>query len=118
MVLTDVQMLDTDGFTLLRLLRNLDIGNSKTIPIAVMTAFGDSNTGIYEKEGFVGCIHRSFNIHVLLTFLSSVMFQVKVSDADEFDFIPVYWRIRMIMCICCLWLSINPERKLRTWNQP
>ena len=86
MVLTDVQMPDTDGFALLRLLRNSDIGNSKTIPIAVMTARGDSNTDIYEKEGFVGCIHKPFNIHALLTFLSSVMSQAKVSDAGEFDF--------------------------------
>lgn len=86
MVLTDVQMPDTDGFALLRLLRNSDIGNSKTIPIAVMTARGDSNTEIYEKEGFAGCIHKPFNIHALLTFLSSVMSQAKVSDAGEFDF--------------------------------
>lgn len=86
MVLTDVQMPDTDGFALLRLLRNSDIGNSKTIPIAVMTARSDSNTEIYEKEGFVGCIHKPFNIHALLTFLSSVMSQAKVSDAGEFDY--------------------------------
>lgn len=86
MVLTDVQMPDTDGFTLLRLLRNSDIGNSRTIPIAVMTARGDSNTGIYEKEGFAGCIHKPFNMHALLTFLSSVMSQAKVSDTGEFDF--------------------------------
>ena len=86
MVLTDVQMPDTDGFALLRLLRISDIGNSKTIPIAVMTARGDSNTEIYEKEGFVGCIHKPFNIHALLTFLSSVMSQAKVSGAGEFDF--------------------------------
>ena len=86
MVLTDIQMPDTDGFALLRLLRNTDIGNSKTIPIAVMTARGDTNTGIYEKEGFAGCIHKPFNIHALLTFLSSVMSQAGVSDSDEFDF--------------------------------
>lgn len=86
MVLTDVQMPDTDGFALLRLLRNSDIGNSKTIPIAVMTARGDSNTGIYEKEGFAGCIHKPFNIHTLLTFLSSVMSQARVPNAGEFDF--------------------------------
>ena len=86
MVLTDVQMPDTDGFALLRLLRNSDIGNSKTIPIAVMTARGDSNTGIYEKEGFAGCIHKPFNMHALLTFLSSVISQAKVSDTGEFDF--------------------------------
>lgn len=86
MVLTDVQMPDTDGFALLRLLRNSDIGNSKTIPIAVMTARGDSNTGIYEKEGFAGCIYKPFNMHALLTFLSSVISQAKVSDTGEFDF--------------------------------
>lgn len=86
MILTDVQMPDTDGFAILKLLRNSDIGNSRTIPVAVMTARGDGNSGIYEKEGFAGCIHKPFNIHVLLTFLSSVMSQAKVSDAGEFDF--------------------------------
>lgn len=85
-VLTDVQMPDTDGFTLLRLLRNSDIGNSRTIPVAVMTARGDGNSGIYEKEGFAGCIHKPFNIHALLTFLSTVMSQTKISQTGDFDF--------------------------------
>ena len=86
MVLTDVQMPDTDGFALLRLLRNSDIGNSRTIPVAVMTARGDGNSGIYEKEGFTGCIHKPFNIHALLTFLSTIMSQIKVSQTGDFDF--------------------------------
>ena len=85
-VLTDLQMPDTDGFALLRLLRNSDIGNSRTIPIAVMTARGDGNSGIYEKEGFAGCIHKPFNIHALLTFLSTVMSQTKISQTGDFDF--------------------------------
>ena len=86
MVLTDVQMPDTDGFALLRLLRNSDIGNSRTIPVAVMTARGDGNSGIYEKEGFAGCIHKPFNIHALLTFLSIIMSQTKISQTGDFDF--------------------------------
>ena len=86
MVLTDVQMPDTDGFALLRLLRNSDIGNSRIIPVAVMTARGDGNSGIYEKEGFTGCIHKPFNIHALLTFLSTIMSQIKVSQTGDFDF--------------------------------
>lgn len=49
-VLTDVQMPETDGFGLLKLLRNLDIGNSRSIPVAVMTARSDGNTGIYERK--------------------------------------------------------------------
>ena len=85
-VLTDVQMPDTDGFALLRLLRNSDIGNSRTIPVAVMTARGDGNSGIYEKEGFAGCIHKPFNINALLTFLSTVMSQTKISQTGDFDF--------------------------------
>lgn len=86
MILTDVQMPDTDGFALLKLLRNSDIGNSRTIPVAVMTARGDGNSGIYEKEGFAGCIHKPFNIHALLTFLSTIMSQIKISQTGDFDF--------------------------------
>ena len=86
MILTDVQMPDTDGFALLKLLRNSDIGNSRTIPVAFMTARGDGNSGIYEKEGFSGCIHKPFNIHALLTFLSTIMSQTKVSQTGNFDF--------------------------------
>lgn len=86
MILTDVQMPETDGFGLLKLLRNSDIGNSKTIPVAVMTARGDGNTGIYEEEGFAGCIHKPFNIHSLLTFLSTVMSQTLVPTNCDFEF--------------------------------
>ena len=85
-VLTDVQMPDTDGFGLLKLLRNSDIGNSRTVPVAVMTARSDGNSGIYEKEGFAGCIHKPFNIHALLTFLSTIMSQIRVPQTGNFDF--------------------------------
>ncbi|MBC5607430.1 hybrid sensor histidine kinase/response regulator [Bacteroides difficilis] len=86
LILTDVQMPDTDGFGLLRLLRNSDIGNSRTVPVAVMTARGDGNSGIYEKEGFVGCIHKPFNIHGLLAFLSTIISRTQVSVSGDFDF--------------------------------
>lgn len=86
LVLTDVQMPDTDGFGLLRLLRNSDIGNSRTVPVAVMTARGDGNSGIYEKEGFAGCIHKPFNIHGLLAFLSTVISQTQISVSGDFNF--------------------------------
>ena len=86
LVLTDVQMPDTDGFCLLRLLRNSDIGNFRTVPVAVMTARGDGNSGIYEKEGFAGCIHKPFNIHGLLAFLSTIVSRTQVSVSGDFDF--------------------------------
>lgn len=72
-------MPETDGFGLLKLLRNSDIGNSRSIPVAVMTARSDGNTGIYEKEGFAGYIHKPFNIHGLLSFLSTIISHTRVS---------------------------------------
>lgn len=84
-VLTDVQMPETDGFGLLKLLRNSDIGNSRIIPVAAMTARSDGNTGIYEKEGFAGYIHKPFTIHGLLSFLSTIMSHTRVSNAGDFD---------------------------------
>lgn len=85
-VLTDVQMPVTDGFGLLKLLRNSDIGNSRTVPVAAMTARDDANSGIYEKEGFCGCIYKPFNIRILLGFLSSVMHKNHHPDNGGFDF--------------------------------
>ena len=85
-VLTDVQMPVTDGFGVLKLLRNSDIGNSRTVPVAAMTARDDANSGIYEKEGFCGCIYKPFNIRILLGFLSSVMHKIHRPDNGGFDF--------------------------------
>ena len=61
LVLTDIQMPVTDGFGLLKLLRGSDIGNSRTIPVAVMTARGDGDSGVYARSGFCGCIHKPFS---------------------------------------------------------
>ena len=76
----------TDGFGLLKLLRNSSIGNSKTVPVAVMSARGDGNSGLYEKEGFVGYIHKPFNVRSLLAFLSSIVSAQKPSCGSNFDF--------------------------------
>ncbi len=72
LVLTDMQMPGTDGFGLLKLLRSSDIGNSRTVPVAVMTARGDGGSGIYEQSGFCGCLHKPFPMKGLLAFISSV----------------------------------------------
>ena len=70
-VLTDVQMPDTDGFGLLKLLRTADIGCSRTVPVAVMTARGDGDSGVYLQAGFCGCLHKPFSMKRLTAFLSS-----------------------------------------------
>lgn len=83
LVLTDVQMPGTDGFGLLELFRNSDIGNSRTVPIAAMTARSDGNSGVYTQSGFCGCLHKPFEMKELLSFLSAMLVQ---NGYSEFDF--------------------------------
>ena len=64
-------MPDMDGFNLLKLLRNSNIGNSRTVPIMVMTARGDSNAYSFAEAGFLDCIHKPFSTQELLSFISS-----------------------------------------------
>ena len=75
----------TDGFGLLRLLRNSDIGNSRTVPVAVMTARGDGDSGVYMKSGFCGCIHKPFSSKGLLAFISSVT-EGRSAGMSPFDY--------------------------------
>ncbi len=83
LVLTDVQMPGTDGFGLLELFRNSDIGNSRTVPIAAMTARIDGNSGVYTQSGFCGCLHKPFEMKEMLSFLSAMLVQ---NGYSEFDF--------------------------------
>lgn len=85
LVLTDIQMPVTDGFGLLKLLRNSDIGSLRTVPVAVMTARGDGESGVYTKSGFCGCIHKPFSMKGLLTFISSVMAECPAGNS-VFDY--------------------------------
>lgn len=84
LVLTDVQMPDTDGFGLLKLLRTADIGCSRTMPVAVMTARGDGDSGVYLQAGFCGCLHKPFTMKQLTAFLSSCVSQE--NNRPKFNF--------------------------------
>lgn len=85
LVLTDVQMPVTDGFGLLKLLRGSDIGNSRTVPVAAMTARGDGDSGVYARAGFCGYIHKPFSMKGLVSFLSSVA-AMSVPAPPPFDY--------------------------------
>lgn len=85
LILTDIQMPETDGFGLLKLLRNSDIGNSRRIPVAAMTARGDGDSGIYVKQGFCGCLHKPFTMNGLLVFISAMVSRSGEPEA-EFSF--------------------------------
>lgn len=85
LILTDIQMNGMDGFSLLKLLRESDIGNSRTIPIAAMTARNDGDSGIYVNSGFCGYIYKPFSMKNLLFFLSSITIN-ETQKENYFDY--------------------------------
>lgn len=85
-ILTDIQMRGTGGFDLLYLLRHSNIGNSRTVPVAAMTARNDGNDSRYWEAGFSGCIRKPFSMNELLAFLSSVTEKKKAVPPASADF--------------------------------
>ena len=66
LILTDIQMKDTSGFDLLKLLRSARLGNSQSVPVVAMTARGDTRREAFAGAGFAGCIYKPFSMPELL----------------------------------------------------
>ena len=85
LLLSDIQMPGTNGFDLLALLRNSNIGNSRTIPIVAMTARGDNQKEDYLKAGFADCIYKPFLLPDLLNLLSTIR-ECREDENQRVDF--------------------------------
>lgn len=72
LVLTDMRMSDTDGYGVLALLRNSNIGQSRTVPVLAVTARVDSDTVYFRDAGFAGCLHKPFSEEQLMAVTRSV----------------------------------------------
>ena len=66
LLLTDLNMPDINGFELLELLRTSNVGNSKTIPVVVITASGSCSKEELMEHGFSGCLLKPFSISELM----------------------------------------------------
>lgn len=71
LLLSDIQMPGTNGFEILNLLRNSNIGNSRTIPVIAMTARGDREKEAFTGSGFADCIYKPFSMNELLDTISA-----------------------------------------------
>lgn len=65
-LLTDVQMPAMNGFDLLKLLRNSNIPQARSIPIIAVTARSDMDEATFISHGFYGCLHKPFTVKELL----------------------------------------------------
>lgn len=82
LLLSDIQMAGTNGFELLELLRNSNIGNSRTIPVVAMTARGDKEREAFASAGFAACIYKPFSMHELLDLIASVTDSTKSEEVS------------------------------------
>lgn len=71
LLITDMKMPDMNGYEVLELLRSSDIGNSRTIPIAVSTALDKSAEKELLSKGFCGCLFKPFSAKELLETISN-----------------------------------------------
>lgn len=70
LLITDMKMLDMNGYEVLELLRSSDIGNSRNIPIVVSTALDKSSEAELLAGGFCGCLFKPFSAKELLETIS------------------------------------------------
>lgn len=71
LLLTDIQMPETDGYGILELLRTSNMENAKTIPVIAVTARMDDDSE-YLSGGFSGCIHKPFSMDELIDTVAQV----------------------------------------------
>ena len=85
LVLTDIQMPDTNGYRVLELLRKSRIGNSRTVPVVAMTAREDGDRQALLDAGFDGCIFKPFSMVDLLQHLASVVKEREQNESADFS---------------------------------
>ena len=66
LLLTDLNMPEINGFELLELLRTSNVGNSRDIPVVVITASGSCGKEELMERGFSGCLLKPFSISELM----------------------------------------------------
>lgn len=85
LLLTDMQMPETDGYEVLKLLRSSNLGQSKDIPVLAVTAGVDEKTGGLVEVGFAGCLHKPFSNNELLAAVAECM-NGRIPQRQDADF--------------------------------
>lgn len=93
LLLTDIRMPGMNGYELLELLRNSNVGNSKEIPVLVITAHVPRKKEELEKAGFDGCLYKPFAREELYAAVNTALERGKERNSqagtDEIDFSPL-----------------------------
>ena len=80
LLITDMKMPETNGYEVLELLRSSDIGNSKTIPVIVVTASGSCTEEELTVQGFSACLFKPFDMAELMAVSEKCVKQDRITD--------------------------------------
>lgn len=93
LLLTDIRMPGMNGYELLELLRNSNVGNSKEIPVLVITAHVPRKKEELVEAGFDGCLYKPFAREELYAAVNTALERGKERNShagtDEIDFSPL-----------------------------
>src|SRR5690606_11962704 len=71
-ILTDIQMPKTDGFSVLKNLKNSEITSYKNQPVIAMTGSREHNRDFYFENGFAEMLPKPFSKHELVVALERI----------------------------------------------
>ena len=94
LLLTDIRMPGMNGYELLELLRNSNVGNSKEVPVLVITAHVPRKKEELMEAGFDGCLYKPFAREELYAAVNAALERGRErngheEETDEIDFSPL-----------------------------
>ena len=84
LIITDIKLGGMSGFDLLELLRDANIGNSKSVPLLAMTGRTERKAEDFINAGFSGCILKPFSYAELTQAIVNSIREYSQSDDDLF----------------------------------
>ena len=84
LLLTDLNMTDINLFELLELLRTSNVGNSRDIPVVVITASGSCGKEELIEHGFTECLFKPFSISELMEISNKCAMNAAQNEKPDF----------------------------------
>ena len=83
LIITDIMLGSMSGFDLLELLRDANIGNSKTVPMLAMTGRTERSVEDFIKAGFRGCLLKPFSYAELTRAIANSVNEESQTDDES-----------------------------------
>ena len=83
LLMTDIKMPEMNGYELLELLRESHVGNSKEIPVLVITAHVPRKKEELMDAGFDGCLYKPFAREELYAAIAAILERRKTGNIHE-----------------------------------